>query len=74
MVCKQSGFGGAIAYTVGTLFRSKLHADYIIEDLQCQGTEENLNECQFVINPDTDLLPFQTLGISGVVCKSGGKT
>ena len=78
VVCKQYGYPmGAAAFTKDTFFQTMLQADYTIEDLHCEGTEDSLHDCEYSINENEEegvLLVMEFIGISGVVCKSGGKS
>ena len=73
MICREYGYeNGASAYSIDTLFQSNSKPDYIIEDLECSGDEDKIDDCQFSINWDFPL-DFTNPGIFGVVCRTAGK-
>ena len=50
IVCRQLGFNTGIA-TIRSQFGS-VPADFAMDDLQCVGTEETIQQCRYTSNDD----------------------
>jgi len=66
VVCRSLGYSGGSA-TTNSRFGNAPGGDFGMDDVNCQGYEENLTDCQYASYDDCDANEA-----AGVVCEDGG--
>ena len=68
VVCRMLGFDGALAATLSAQF-GQGHGKILLDDVQCQGTENNLADCY---HRGITVHNCNHASDSGAICFSGG--